>query len=249
MKLGKPLAIGNTASIYRSQDKVIKLMKEGFPATEVYFEAKKQAFAYACGLDVPKIVMVTEIDGRQALIMEYIEGPTIGERLVENMEQVEHYIDICVRVHRTIHQAIPKAPSIERMPDKLYRQINHSEQIPEAVKVQLFQRMNKIQFEPRLCHGDFHPFNVIMSKDRLTIIDWVDASMGDIRADLYRTYLLLSSFSIDTAEYYLRSYCKQADLSKEEVFRWAPIIAGARLSEQIPLEQKEPLVGIITSFL
>ena len=33
---------------------------------------------------------------------------------------------------------------------------------------------------------DFHPFNLIMSNNNVKIIDWVDASSGDIRADLFR---------------------------------------------------------------
>jgi len=34
-----------------------------------------------------------------------------------------------------------------------------------------------------LCHGDFHPRNVIVDGDELTIIDWVDASSGPPAAD------------------------------------------------------------------
>lgn len=41
-----------------------------------------------------------------------------------------------------------------------------------------------------LCHGDFHPRNVIVDGDELTIIDWVDASSGPPAADLARSAII-----------------------------------------------------------
>ncbi|BCB37562.1 hypothetical protein BCJMU51_2449 [Bacillus cereus] len=37
----------------------------------------------------------------------------------------------------------------------------------------------------------------------VNIIDWVDASSGDIRADVFRTYLLYAQSHIELAEMYL----------------------------------------------
>lgn len=96
--------------------------------------------------------------------------------------------------------------------------------------------MNKlysIKFEPRLCHGDFHPFNLILSNKSVNIIDWVDASSGDIRADVFRTYLLYSQSSVELAEMYLHIYCRNTGLSRDEIFQWAPIIIAARFAEKV----------------
>ncbi len=103
-------------------------------------------------------------------------------------------------------------------------------------------------FEHRLCHGDFHPFNLIMSNDDVKIIDWVDASLGDIRADVYRTYLVYAQSSVKLAEMYLRIYCKNAGLSRAEVLEWAPIIAGARLSEKVSSENMEQLKSLVGQY-
>ena len=58
----------------------------------------------------------------------------------------------------------------------------------------------------------------------MKVIDWVDASSGDIRADVFRTYLLYSQASVELAEMYLHIYCSRTGLSRDEVFQWAPII-------------------------
>ncbi len=87
-----------------------------------------------------------------------------------------------------------------------------------------------------------------MSNDNVKIIDWVDSSSGDIRADVYRTYLLYSQSSVELAEMYLRIYCKNTGLSKDEVFGWAPIIAAARLSENVSSENIERLNKLVKQY-
>ncbi len=92
-------------------------------------------------------------------------------------------------------------------------------------------------------------FNLIIADNgEVTIIDWVDSSRGDIRADIYRTYLLYSQFTVELAEMYLRLYLEKSDLSREEIFQWAPIIAGARLSENVSSERYERLMHIINYY-
>ncbi|MBO1580496.1 phosphotransferase family protein [Bacillus sp. XF8] len=245
MNLGDPIAIGNTAEIYLYDNKIIKVFKEHFPNTESLYEAKKQEYAYSCGLYVPNVLEVTEIKGRQAIIMEYAKGKTIGDLLTHNMERAEHYISICVNVQQKVHAVVVDSDLLERMSEKLHRQIESVQNLDEKQKGKLLRKLDSMVFEPRLCHGDFHPFNLIMNNDNVKIIDWVDASSGDIRADVYRTYLLYAQSSVELAEMYLGLYCKNADLSRDEVLDWAPIIAGARLSEKVSPENREHLKKLV----
>jgi Ser/Thr protein kinase RdoA (MazF antagonist) len=43
----------------------------------------------------------------------------------------------------------------------------------------------------RVCHGDYHPGNVLLAADRTAVIDWVCAARGAAEADHDRTLLLL----------------------------------------------------------
>ncbi len=103
MNLGTPIAIGNTARIYLHENTIVKLFNDDLPDSESSKEADKQKFAYSCGLSVPKVLDVTRIDGKQAILMEHIEGRTLGELLFKDMEQAEHYINISVEVQQKIH--------------------------------------------------------------------------------------------------------------------------------------------------
>ncbi|PQD93619.1 aminoglycoside phosphotransferase [Pradoshia eiseniae] len=247
MNLGNPIARGNTAKIYLLDNKIIKVFNDFLPNTESINEENKQKYAYSCGLPVPKIFDVTKINGKQAIIMEYIKGITLGDLYLENKERAEYYMNISVDMQLEIHSIVPD--TIESMDDKLHRQINTSPILNKRLKSYLLKELNSITFTNRLCHGDFHLFNLIKTENRMVVIDWVDSSSGDIRADVYRTYLLYSQFSSELAEMYMRIYCKKSGLLRSEILQWAPIVAGARLSETVLTENSERLMEIINTYL
>lgn len=248
MNLGTPIAIGNTAQIFLYENKIVKVFNDFLPDSESSYEANKQKLAHSCGLSVPKIFDVTTIDGKQVIIMEFVKGKTIGDLLSENREQAEYYMNISVDIQQKIHMI--EADSLEPMSSKLRRQIESTHHLDIRHKNILLQKMDKITYKKRLCHGDFHLFNLIMSdnNNQVTIIDWVDSSAGDLRADVYRTYLLYEQFSVELADIYLRLYCQKSGLSKEDIFQWAPIIAGARLSENVSSEKNERLMKIVNHY-
>jgi tRNA A-37 threonylcarbamoyl transferase component Bud32 len=247
MILGDPIARGNTAKIYLSDNKIVKVFNDYLPDTESMNEANKQKYAYSCGLPVPKVLDVTNINGEQAIIMEYVKGETLGDLLLKDKEQAEYYMNISVDRQLEIHSIIPDA--IEPMYDKLYRQIESVNKLDIRQKSYLLEKLESFTYENRLCHGDFHLFNLIKTDNQVVVIDWVDSCAGDIRADICRTYLLYSQFSSELADMYLRLYCEKSGLLKSEVFQWAPIIAGARLSEKsVSSENSERLMEIINHY-
>ncbi|KAA0783332.1 MULTISPECIES: aminoglycoside phosphotransferase family protein [Bacillus cereus group] len=234
MNLGNPIAKGNTAEIYLCDNKVVKLFEQYLPNTESLYEAQKQKYAYSRDLHVPKVFEVSEIQGRQAIIMEYVEGESVGELLLNNLNKAEHYINICVNEQKKIHAIRVNTDEIESMRERLERQIKSVHKLDEKQKESILNKLHSIKFEPRLCHGDFHPFNLILNNKNVNIIDWVDASSGDIRADVFRTYLLYAQSNIELAEMYLQIYCSNTDLTRDEIFQWAPIIITARFAEKVP---------------
>ena len=245
MNLSNPIAKGNTAEIYLHENKIIKVFKDYLPETEAIKEANKQQFAYSCGLSVPQVLDVTKIDGKQAIIMEYMNGKTLGELFLENKEQEDYYLGLSVDIQRKIHSY--KTDKIETMYEKLKRQIEQALLLNIAQKSNLISILETMNVENRLCHGDFHLYNLIMVGGKITIIDWVDASAGDFRADVYRTYLLYSQHSIDLANKYVQLYCEKSGIERTEIFQWAPIIAAARLSESVSTENTKRLLDIIAS--
>ncbi|WP_061808859.1 phosphotransferase family protein [Rossellomorea vietnamensis] len=243
MNLGTPVATGNTAKVYLYKNKIYKVFNDSLPGEESIKEAKKQKYAHSCGLSVPEVVDVTTIDGKQVIIMEHIKGRTLGVLLTDNMEKAEYYMGMSVDIQMGIHQI--KAHSIEPMSEKLRRQIESAPELDQGAKSILIKKLDSMAFEENLCHGDFHLYNLILSENNVTIIDWVDSSAGDMRADVYRTSLLYSQVSKELADMYMQLYCEKSGLSKEEIYQWAPIIAAARLSERVSTEDPKRLLEIV----
>jgi aminoglycoside phosphotransferase (APT) family kinase protein len=243
MNLGKPIAKGNSAEIFLHENKVVKMFSNHLPETEALREAEKQRVAHSCGLSVPAILDVTHIAGKQAILMEYVEGKTLGDLYFKEPDNNEEYLKLSIDIQQKIHAIVPK--SIEPMDEKLQRQIKEAQQLNSKQKSFLLSKLDSMTIENRLCHGDFHLYNLIKKDNEVVIIDWVDASSGDPRADVCRTYFLYSQVSQDIAETYLKLYCDRSGCSRSEVLEWAPIIAGARLSENVSSENEDRLIEIV----
>lgn len=246
MILNNLITAGNTADIYLQDGKIIKLLKDYLPDTEAEYEASKQRYACAHGLSVPHIHEITRIKGRQAIIMDYIPGETIGSIIHNDKTKAEYYMSLSVDIQIKIHSI--EANNFELMADKLSHQILSAPPLRERQKKALIEKLNNMQYENRLCHGDYHVFNLILNDTGVTIIDWVDSNAGDIKADVYRTYLLYSQYSPELAELYIRLYCDKSGLAQDDIFKWAPIIAGARLSENVTFENENRFLEIVNRY-
>ena len=86
----------------------------------------------------------------------------------------------------------------------------------------------------RLCHGDFHPYNIMGPLGREVLIDWPNASQGDPTADVCRTYVLLRSVSSELASAYIDTYSQASGASRDAILNWLPYVAAARLVEGVP---------------
>src|ERR1700722_15976920 len=88
----------------------------------------------------------------------------------------------------------------------------------------------------RLCHGDFHPFNILGPPSRPTLIDWLDASSGVPAAGVCRSYILIGHSEPKIASTYVEAYIEVSGETRASIFEWLPIVAAARLAEDVPKE-------------
>jgi aminoglycoside phosphotransferase (APT) family kinase protein len=106
----------------------------------------------------------------------------------------------------------------------------------------------------RLCHGDFHPGNVIRRRNgSFVVIDWKAAARGHPDADVARTRLLilgawipgvprrlqlgLRPFRRALYAAYLSAYRRKRGARLVNFSAWVPALAAARLSYDIPQER------------
>lgn len=230
MKLTSPIATGNTADIYLHNGNIVKVYTRQ-SVDDVTIEAANQSYAKSLGLRVPAVIEVTEVDGRPALVMDRASGTPMKDLLFETPERMADYLERSVQIQRLVHDKA--APELRPMSDRLREQIGSVDRLSGPQKLRLIAMLEEVGEETQLCHGDLHVQNLIVDGDDVSIIDWMDATRGDVRLDVCRTYVIYSEVDTDFADAYLAEYCRQSGLKREEVLRWESVIAGARLSESV----------------
>lgn len=236
MELKNLIASGEVVDIYRDGDKVIKLFKAGSPKTIVLYEALTHSRVEEAGMKIPVIHEVSVVDGRWAIVMDHVEGKTFAELIREDPKSAGTYIEQMVDLQMEIHTKT--MPKLTKLKDKLQRQINALDCIDDVKRYELLTRLDSMPKHKKLCHNNFTPENVILSKDGPVVIDWVAAKQGNASADVAKTFLMLSLHYPEYAETYMNLFCQKSGTSKRYVQEWLPIVAAARLTENVEAERE-----------
>ncbi len=237
MKLNNIIAQRPNKTVYRDGEKCIKVFNEEYSKSDVLNEALNQARIEETGLNIPKILGVTMIDGKWAIVSDYIEGKTLSQLMKENPERNDEYLELLVDVQMAIHKA--KSPLLTKLKDKMHRKIS-STSIDATTRYELHTRLEGMPKHNKVCHGDLCPSNIIITEDGTPfVIDWAHATQGNASADVARTYLLFCLIGDkEMAEKYLDLFCKKSDTAKQYVQKWMPIVAASQSVKGNPDERE-----------
>jgi uncharacterized protein (TIGR02172 family) len=250
VSLGSPIAYGRTAEIYpwgEGDRRVLKLFYASFSDERVHHEARVARAVQAAGLNVPAVGDIVELDGRLGLVYERLAGVPMGRRMETRPWTVVRWSRRLAELHARMHDAadIVGLPS-QRV--RIERKIGAAKGLEPALRQRVLAALAGMPDGGRLCHGDFHSWNVIVSGNRATVIDWIDATCGNPLADVARTSVILAGIPAMTEmvtwwdklfvgwahPLYLHRYFELRPGGEEEVRAWLPIAAAARMSEDIP---------------
>ena len=228
MKLDRVIAVRNSKTIYRDGEKCVKVFNEDYSKADVLNEALNQARIEETGLNIPKILEVTMIDGKWAIVSEYIKGKTLAQLMEENPDKKSEYLELLVKLQLEVHSKT--CPLLNKLKDKMRRKISQTE-LDATTRYDLHTRLEGMPKHNKVCHGDFNPSNIIITEDDNTpyILDWSHATQGNASADAARTYLLFwLNGDIEGAKEYLNLFCKESNTAKQYVQKWMPIVAASQ---------------------
>ena len=227
MKLDTIVAKRTSKTIYRDGDKSIKLFDADYSKADVLNEALNQARVEETGLNIPKVLEVTKIDGKWAIVSEFIEGKPLSELMETNTDKLDEYLDMFVNLQMKVHSKT--SPLLNKLKDKMNRKISEAD-VDDNTRYELHTRLEGMPKHKKVCHGDFDPSNIIITGSGIPyIIDWAHATQGNASADVARTYLLFwLNGDISGAELYLDTFCKKSDTAKQYVQKWMPIVAASQ---------------------
>jgi uncharacterized protein (TIGR02172 family) len=250
--LGQRLARGRTADVYEwEEDRVLKLFHDWFDRENIEYEARLARAVRASGLPVPAVGDILQVDGHTGLIYERLHGPSMTELLQRKpwkiFECAERFAQLQAQLHTA--QLQMELPSQRQ---RLESKIRGAAALSAAAQTAALTALASLPDGRRICHGDLHPGNILMTGQGAIIIDWIDATSGNPIADVARTTIVVmgAAQSGQLPRYltnifvrvfhraYVGHYFRLQPGGSEEYRYWLPIVAAARLSENIPELEK-----------
>lgn len=229
--LSQPIAERRTKTVYRDGNKTIKLFIENYSKAAILNEALIQSRVEEnTDLKMSRLLEVTKIENRWALVTEFIEGTPLDVLMREHPEKEDEYLNLFIDIQLEIMSK--KVPTLNRLKDKYRRKLAEAD-IDDTTRYELLQRLEGTKNHDKLCHGDFKPSNVIINENgEYSIIDWAHATQGNASADVAKTFLLFSlNGQTELAEKYLNLFTEKSGLEKRGIQRWVPIVAAVQLKK------------------
>jgi len=255
------MASGRTADVLAlDEHHVLKLFHATVSEQSIQDEFAIGERVVQLGIACPSPVRITEHGGRQGIIYTRVSGDTLLNRMLKRLWRLNIEAAELARIHLPIHQQ-----TVSNMPKQKQRLMTDIEQAPllsAQEKLTVKAHLLQLKDDNKLCHGDYHPGNVIVHGQQEWIIDWMTGTEGNPAGDVARTFLILkygrlndkplrflsgiaSRLRIQIANKYREAYVNHSDLSHTEIEDWMMPVAAARLVERIPDAEKQALIEFI----
>ncbi|PJZ49246.1 phosphotransferase family protein [Leptospira saintgironsiae] len=188
---GKSLAIGRSAEISEyGPNKILKLFFKEFPSSEVDTEYSNSVIAFSSGATSMKCYEKIKIGDRKGLIFDRLDGISLTKLPDKNPLALFSLSKILADLHLDLHNKKTKkmkdirSEAIQVLSREPLSFLNKEE---KKVAKRLIENLPE---GSSILHLDFHPENVVVTKDSFVIIDWMTALKGDPAADVASTVFL-----------------------------------------------------------
>jgi hypothetical protein len=228
---GRLLAAGNVAEVFEWGSRALKLYRSPAAKQVAFREAAIHAAVEALGLPVPAVWGVQQVGGRWGIVFDRVSHASFADRMRAEPATVPAHLEILARLQTRIHAH--RALEFGSLKLRLATNIAGTELLDEARRQALLRGLTGMPDGDRLCHGDFHPINVLGETAQPVVIDWPDARRGDPAADACRSYLLMRLHAENLAGPYLGAYCGVSGVPRQAILGWLPYVVAARLAEEI----------------
>lgn len=233
----KLFAKGNTAEVYDYKEGVVcKLFWDGYPVTSIQRECENAKVMGEAGLPVPCCYGVIEEGSRSGILYEKLEGDTLLADFLKTGDAAS-----MVQCLTTLHQQILSCHTKRVLDYKEFLRYCASSRRVNANG--LLEKIDHLPDGDVLCHGDFHPNNVMKGMNgQAQIIDFMNVCHGPGLYDIARTYCLIANGDvpgelagrdaiISAQNQFADAYLAAMRVEKEELKEFIEVIKECRKAE------------------
>ena len=236
-EIGRLLGSGKEAEVFEYGALALKLYRHAAAKASAFREGANLAIVARLSLPAPDVHAVGEFNGRWGVVMDRAPGSCFAERFVSTTASAP--FEEMAQLHRRLHQQ--SGDGLPSLTARLSAGIRRAEGLDASLKHRLLSELESLPDGDRVCHGDFHPFNIHGVGQAAMIVDWLDACCGNPLADVCRTYLLLRHAVPERAMDYVETYAAMSGVEVGAILAWLAPIAAARLTEGVADENDELL--------
>jgi aminoglycoside phosphotransferase (APT) family kinase protein len=257
---GEVVARGTRSTIHAyGRGSVVKVPEPATPETWIHFEAEYAEAARISGAPVPRLIGIERVANRAASVWERVYGTSLWQHIVDAPGRSAEFGALLADVHEALFQLVPPA-TLPSQRDRLTTKIRLAAATIDPSHAAALELLPAAHGPARLCHGDLHPSNIILSAQGPMIVGWFDASRGDPVADVARSWLILLAEGADAPPHlpgadratlealtaaYLSRMREHRDVDQDLLARWEAVNAVARMAEGV---RRDVLIGVWTGF-
>jgi uncharacterized protein (TIGR02172 family) len=239
MKLGKVVGTGNTASVYDWEEgKVIKFFNLGYPDEAIEKEYHNANEIRDMSFLKPKAYEIIAYEESKGIIYDKVEGESLIDWVLKTKDLQECSLQMA-NLHKAIGQN--KISNVPNYKDFLKHHIQNAFLTVDEQK-ELLQMIDKFPNGNSLCHGDFHPGNILISGGNAYVIDFMNICSGDFLYDIARTVFLIEFTPVpsdvkdrDMMLYFKKTlselYLRQMNITRDLIQDYLSVIIAARKGE------------------
>src|SRR5262249_38087316 len=174
---------GYCSDVYAWGDgQVLKLFHGPLGRARAEREYRATRAVHAAGLPAPAAYELLEIDNRWGVVLERINGPSLFEAVQAKPWTLFDAVRKLSELHAAIHACAAPA-ELPAQRDWLANSIDAAG-LSEADRRAARSRLSELPDGSTLCHGDFHPANVLITPRGPVVIDWDTATRGHPLGDV-----------------------------------------------------------------
>ena len=184
------LGRGFTSDVYAwGEARVLKLFHSAVPRAKVDREYRATRAVCAARLPAPAAYERVQIQGRDGIVFERIEGVSMFKQVQARPWTLLKAVRQFAELHARIHDCAAPA-DLPSQREWIGGGIDAAD-LTLAEKQQARHHLSVLPDGESLCHGDFHPDNIIFTARGPVIIDWGAATRGHRLGDVACTSRLI----------------------------------------------------------
>ncbi len=238
-ELGKRVGQGQCSQVFIwGNSRVCKLFYDYIPPSDFEQEYNVSIAAMSAGVPVPVVHEAVRIKNRLGIIFDRVEGKDMDNESLSHIWKLKYFMKVFIELQNRFHKVLAPNNLISQN-ELLEEWISHSIPLPKRLRYAAVKKLKQLPEGGQLCHGDYHPGNVILNDKGAAIIDWQTGNSGSPLGDMAATEILLLVPIVPLMLFHIalpfcrkraalyRQYCQKLPCFNEEEYRIRLFVAAA----------------------